>query len=104
MSILDWFEKKKKIGKNTDKLNIPGNLWLKCPKCSEVSFKKDLELNLMVCPHCNHHFRISSEQRINYIFDKNSFKELDSSLEPKDFLDFKDTEAYKDRIDRTRST
>ncbi len=101
MSILDWFEKKKKSEKTFDKLNIPGNLWQKCPNCSEVSFKKDLELNLMVCPHCNFHFRITSEQRLKYIIDSNSFKEIDSSLVPKDFLEFKDTEAYKDRIDRT---
>ncbi len=101
MSILDWFDKKKKVSKSIDKLNIPGNLWQKCPNCSEVSFKKDLEQNLMVCPHCNHHFRITSEQRIKYIVDQNSFSEIDSSLEPKDFLNFKDTEAYQDRIERT---
>lgn len=101
MSILDWFEKKKKTTQNIDKLNIPGNLWQKCPNCSEVSFKKDLEINHMVCPHCNFHFRITSEQRLKYVVDSDSFKEIDSSLEPKDFLEFKDTEAYQDRINRT---
>ena len=43
MSILDWFDKKEKKEKKNEKLNIPGDLWIKCPKCGEVSFKKDLE-------------------------------------------------------------
>ena len=105
MSILDWFERKeKKIKKEqfSEKLNIPGNLWIKCPSCGEVSFKKDLEQNLMVCPHCRFHFRISPEKRIEYIFDKNSFKEFDSDLEPKDFLNFSDTESYKKRIQKAK--
>jgi len=102
MSILDWFEKKKKNVKSTDKLNIPGNLWLKCPKCSEVSFRKDLENNMMVCLSCKHHFRISPKQRIDYTFDPDSFIEYDVDLEPTDFLDFVDTEPYLKRIQKTK--
>ena len=103
MSILDWFEKKQKKAKINEKLNIPGNLWIKCPQCGEVSFKKDLENNLMVCPKCNYHFRITPEQRINYLFDKNSFKEIDSNLEPTDFLGFTDTESYEKRIKKAKA-
>ena len=33
----------------------------------------------MVCPKCNYHFRIGSEQYISIIFDKGSFKELDKN-------------------------
>jgi acetyl-CoA carboxylase carboxyl transferase subunit beta len=102
MSILDWFEKKQKKVKSSDKLNIPGNLWVKCPSCSEVAFKKDLENSFMVCTSCKHHFRISPKQRLDYTFDPNSFKEYDEDLEPKDFLDFVDTEPYKKRIQKTK--
>ncbi|MBH38311.1 acetyl-CoA carboxylase carboxyl transferase subunit beta [bacterium] len=102
MSILDWFDKKKKKVKSTDKLNIPGNLWLNCPKCSEVSFRKDLENNMMVCMSCGHHFRISPQQRIAYTFDTDSFDEHDGDLEPTDFLDFVDTEPYVKRIQKTK--
>ena len=98
MSILDWFEKREKKIKNTGRLEIPGDLWVKCPTCSEVSFKKDLELNFMVCPHCGHHFRIMPKQRLDYFFDKGSFEEMDGGLEPKDFLGFVDTQAYDKRI------
>lgn len=102
MSILDWFEKKQKKVKSSDKLNIPGNLWVKCPSCSEVAFKKDLENSFMVCTSCKHHFRISPKQRLDYTFDPNSFKEYDGDLEPQDFLDFVDTEPYKKRIQKTK--
>ncbi|MBI60646.1 acetyl-CoA carboxylase carboxyl transferase subunit beta [bacterium] len=102
MSILDWFEKKKKNVKVTDKLNIPGNLWLNCPKCSEVTFRKDLENNMMVCPNCGHHYRISPQQRLSYMFDSDSFSEHDVDLEPTDFLDFVDTEPYVKRIQKTK--
>lgn len=101
MSILDWFDKQKKRVSNTDKLNIPGNLWIRCPSCGDVSFKKDLELHFMACPSCGYHFRITPEQRIAYFFDKNSFVESDSDLVPKDFLSFTDTQSYKLRIQQT---
>jgi acetyl-CoA carboxylase carboxyl transferase subunit beta len=102
MSILDWFDKKEKKTVNSEKLNIPGNLWIKCVGCNEIIFKKDLETNLMVCMHCNHHFKISPAQRLSYIFDFDTFEEIDSDLEPKDFLKFTDTMSYQSRIDSAK--
>ncbi|RAP32767.1 acetyl-CoA carboxylase carboxyl transferase subunit beta [Candidatus Marinamargulisbacteria bacterium SCGC AG-410-N11] len=103
MSILDWFANKKNLDKkksikNIDKLNIPGNLWVKCPKCSEVLFSKDLELSYKVCSKCSFHFRITPEERIDYLLDNNSFVELDKDIKPVDFLKFEDTEPYEDRL------
>ncbi len=98
MSILDWFAKKEKTTVSTNKLNIPGDLWVKCPKCGEVLFVKDLEANLKVCPSCGYHFRLTPQERIQYFFDNHSFEERYSDLAPVDFLDFKDTVPYKDRI------
>ncbi len=83
---------------HTEKLNIPGDLWVKCKACSEVIFIKDLERNLKVCMHCDYHFRITPEERLSYFFDKDSFKEMDSDIKPIDFLNFTDTEPYKKRI------
>lgn len=104
MSILDWFEKRqhsKKVVK--DKLNIPGDLWVKCKSCSHVSFKKDLEHNSMVCPNCDFHFRVSPKQRIDIVFDSGSFEETDLDVQPVDFLKFKDVEKYSDRIKKTQT-
>ena len=102
MSILDWFEKKQKKNIETDKLNIPGDLWVKCKNCSEVIFKKDLLHQSMVCSNCNYHFRISPKQRIDIIFDSGSFKEEAESLGPVDFLDFEDVEKYSERIKKAQ--
>jgi acetyl-CoA carboxylase carboxyl transferase subunit beta len=99
MSILDWLSKKQKNSPQAEKLNIPGDLWVKCKSCTEVIFTKDLEKNLKVCTHCEYHFRISPEERLAFFFDKNSFKEIDSGIKPVDFLEFSDTESYKKRID-----
>lgn len=104
MSILDWFAKqekktKKETKKETKKLNIPGELWIKCKKCPESIFTKDLEQNLSVCSHCGYHFRISPDSRIAHTCDKNSFKEYYSDLEAQDVLNFKDTQLYTNRLE-----
>jgi len=98
MSILDWFNKnnkKSQIKKN--RLDIPGDLWVKCYKCNESLYLKDLEKNYKVC-HCLYHFRITPEERIKMHFDKNSFKEIENDIEAIDFLNFEDTEKYKNRL------
>ena len=98
MSVLDWFAKNKKETTQSQRLNIPGDLWRKCTNCGEVLFVKDLEANRSVCTHCQHHFRISPEDRIKFFFDEGSFSEYASNLAPIDFLNFEDTEKYEDRI------
>jgi acetyl-CoA carboxylase carboxyl transferase subunit beta len=99
MSILDWLAKReKKTQLTSEKLNIPGDLWIKCPGCSGVLFQKDLELNLKVCVDCGHHFRMSAIHRISVIFDEGSFVEQDAEMSSTDFLKFKDTQSYADRI------
>lgn len=100
MSILEWFGKKEQLRKGSDKLNIPGDLWVKCFNCKEILYLKDLENNLKVCTKCGYHFRISAKERIHYITDKDSFKELNANVRSKDFLGFKDTESYQSRLDK----
>ena len=54
----------------------------------------------MVCPKCNYHFRLSADQRINLICDRQSFEEFDLGLRSPDPLAFKDTIRYRDRLKR----
>lgn len=103
MSILDWFANKQKSVSNSEKLNIPGDLWKKCPSCDEVLFIKDLESSLNVCMHCQYHFRISPSDRLKFIFDQNSFKECFADMQPVDFLKFKDTQPYSTRIKQAQA-
>jgi acetyl-CoA carboxylase carboxyl transferase subunit beta len=103
MSIIDWFAKKEKSTETSAKLNIPGDVWIKCTHCNEILFQKDLDSNCKVCPKCNFHFRVSPTDRIRYIFDAGSFVEQDESVGPTDFLGFFDTESYSDRIKKAQS-
>ena len=103
MSILKWFSQKKRVFSKVEKLDIPGDLWIKCSSCSEVLFIKDLEQTYKVCSHCQFHFRISAQERISYVFDSNSFKEMCAAFKPVDFLSFNDTESYAKRIDKATS-
>jgi len=101
MSILNLFTKNEK-NNAIEKLNIPGDIWMKCPQCGEVLFQKDLEKNFKVCLSCSYHFRISPEERIHYIFDRNTFVEMDQDIKPVDFLSFEDTEKYSNRIQKAQ--
>jgi len=80
------------------KSNVPEGLWKKCPKCSAVLYRPELEKNLDVCPKCQHHMRVSARRRIDLFLDADSRIEISADLEPNDRLKFKDTKRYKDRL------
>lgn len=80
------------------KRDVPDGLWLKCPGCSQMVFKKQVEELLQVCPECNYHFSISAQERIRITVDEGSFQELYGDLEPVDFLNFADRKTYLQRI------
>ena len=96
-----WFSISKAPKPNTeetDRLEIPGGLWSKCKSCNSIIYTRELERNLYVCNKCGFHFRLSAEQRIKLLCDRNSFEELDPDLKSSDPLSFKDTIKYRDRL------
>jgi acetyl-CoA carboxylase carboxyl transferase subunit beta len=93
-----WFKRKDKKLKNPTKKSIPDGLWGKCPSCHEIIYKPELEKNLSVCHHCNHHFRVSPEIYTELILDKNSSKRIFDNIKPIDFLNFKANKKYKNQI------
>ena len=106
VSLIDWFAARRKdqfVGKVSQDTDEGDGLWVKCAECSQVAYRKDLISNFNVCSNCGHHNRINSDERINIIADKNSFKEFDSSLSPTDPLGFKDRRAYADRIKESQA-
>ena len=106
MSLIDWFAARRKdqfVGKVSQDTDEGDGLWVKCSECSQVAYRKDLISNFNVCSNCGHHNRINSDERINIIADKNSFKEFDSSLSPTDPLGFKDRRSYADRIKESQA-
>ena len=102
MSIHDWFKQKKEKKEAPyvrERLDIPGNLWVKCYKCGQAIFNKDLEANLKVCSKCNYHFKLTAGERIKQLADNKSFKEINSKVRSTNFLNFTDSKPYSKRID-----
>jgi acetyl-CoA carboxylase carboxyl transferase subunit beta len=77
---------------------IPEGLWMRCPDCGDMLFRKVVEEGLNVCPACQHHFRLAARQRVDQLVDPGSFEELFDDLEPADPLKFVDKKPYKDRL------
>src|SRR5688500_16274692 len=77
---------------------IPEGLWLACPSCAQMLYRKQLEENLSVCPECKYHFRVSARQRVAQIADEGTFEEFDADLEATDPLGFEDRKSYRDRV------
>lgn len=81
-----------------DKKSVPEGLWIKCPACQSVLYKKDLEDNAEVCPKCGHHSRIGARARITQLLDAEGQFEIGANVQPIDPLKFKDSKSYAERI------
>ena len=103
-----WFNKilpsfVRRDNSNEKKSPVPQGLWQSCPNCKEIIYGPDLESNLYVCTNCDHHIRIGARHRLSYLFDEDSYEEISSNLEAKDWLSFKDSKKYKDRLSDAQS-
>ncbi len=90
--------KGRKKSMNEKKTRVPENLWIKCEKCLEIIYRKEVERNLNVCPKCKYHFRISVSQRIESLLEEASFNEFGAEYQSEDILGFKDTRKYTERL------
>ncbi len=80
------------------KKDIPEGLWKKCPACSAVLYRAELERNLDVCPKCSHHLRIGARRRLKMLLDDSPQEEIAKNLKATDPLKFKDLKKYRDRL------
>jgi acetyl-CoA carboxylase carboxyl transferase subunit beta len=81
------------------KREVPEGLWMRCPNCEGMLYRKVVTENLEVCPQCNHHFRVGAKARIAQLTDTGSFEELFADIAPADLLQFKWAgKSYADRI------
>ncbi|NOY17394.1 MAG: acetyl-CoA carboxylase carboxyltransferase subunit beta [Gammaproteobacteria bacterium] len=99
---MSWFEMllppKIKTSGSFGKKDIPEGLWKKCPACSAVLYRAELERNLDVCPKCGHHLRIGARRRLDILLDESPREEIASSLKATDPLKFRDLKKYRDRL------
>lgn len=100
----NWFKRQKEnIQTLTDqKREAPDGLWTKCPSCKKSLHIRQLQDNVYVCPVCEYHHNIGSEEYFSILFDNNEFNEIAPNLSAVDTLKFVDTKAYKDRIVSTQ--
>ena len=97
----NWFDKiiPSFIKKDTSrKSSVPEGLWQTCSACNTILYVPDLEASLYVCPKCDHHIRIGARKRLDLFLDSENQIEIASDIRPTDWLKFKDTKRYKDRL------
>ena len=73
-------------------------MWYKCPKCSHVLTSQEHALEMWVCPSCDHHERVGSEEYFQILFDDGKYREIAANLTSGDPLEFADTKKYTSRV------
>ena len=99
---MSWFKRSEQgiQTRTEEKKDIPVGLWYKTPT-GKIVETQELAENFYVSPEDEYHVRIGSKEYFDILFDDNQFKELDENVVSKDFLNFKDTKKYKDRLKQT---
>jgi len=104
---MNWFERLMPSRIRTEggaKGAVPEGLWNKCPECSAILFRADVERNLDVCPKCTHHMRVGARRRLDLFLDPEPREEVGAEVEPLDVLRFRDGKKYKDRLTQAQKT
>ncbi len=82
--------------------DTPDNLWHKCPNCEQMVFHRELEELDHVCPHCDHHMRLSAKRRLESLFDDGKYQRIELPKVDPDPLKFRDLKRYSERLRDTQ--
>jgi len=100
---MTWFKRQTgAVDASGEKRVRTEGLWVKCDNCRKVIWKKDLEENLNVCPHCDRHFRIDARTRLAQLLDDGKYETFDDSLTSTDPLQFADLKPYSQRLQQAK--
>jgi acetyl-CoA carboxylase carboxyl transferase subunit beta len=80
---------------------IPDGLWVKCDRCNQIIYHKELSKNLNVCPKCDYHFRMSAKDRLERLMDTDSFQEFDLNIHTVNPLNFPE---YENKVKKTQKS
>ncbi len=97
MPMPEWLRRRRSAPESSEE----GALWTKCPKCSEVLYRRDLAGSLFVCPRCHYHFRLNAFDRISMLID-GDFVEIGNELLPRDPLGWVDKKSYPQKLNADR--
>src|SRR5215216_6877733 len=104
---MSWFKKTNKPRSphpDEERTVRTEGLFIKCPACEQMLFKREVEDNLNVCTKCGHHRRINAVARLKMTFDDEQWVEFDSHLASNDPLHFVDTKSYVERLEDNESS
>jgi len=93
-----WFTRSKKSTRKKE------HIWTVCPSCNAHIFRDEWNKNGMICPKCDFHDKISFQERLDLLVDKDSFKEINGDINMSDPLNFTDgTESYSAKAEATKA-
>lgn len=96
--IREFFTKKKQaitIPSADAKNDVPEGIMTKCPDCKQIILTKDLIKTAKVCPKCDHHFKMTAWERVECLFDEDTFQSMDDHLKSENPLNFP---SYTEKI------
>src|SRR5699024_7520333 len=70
---------------------------MKCDNCQSIYYRKELEKNIYVCPDCDYHHRLYAWNRIDSLFDEQTFEEWDENVTSNNPLQFPE---YLEKIEK----
>ena len=89
------FKKRSIASLGKKKSDMPEGLWNKCPSCGAIIDEITLKQRNRVCTKCDHHFTLTSQERVAMLLDPDSFEEMDATIESSDAIGFK---GYSDKV------
>ncbi len=95
---MNWFDKLTSGIQSLVQRRMPDNIWVKCERCHQMVYHKQLTQSVGICPHCQHHFRIPSHDYMAAILDTGSFEEVGAEVKSADPLNFVDRVPYAERL------
>jgi acetyl-CoA carboxylase carboxyl transferase subunit beta len=99
---MTWFKREKRKIETTEKKELPGELWQKCPSCGDILYRKDLAQKAWTCSRCGHPFRIGADDYLELLLDAGTFEEHDADIRSVDPLGFVDSKPYPKRLEEYR--
>lgn len=88
--------------RRTKQRGVPEGVWMGCSACGAMLYRGEVERNLQVCPKCDYHMRVNARKRIDILLDVKPRNEIGADIKPVDFLRFKDSKRYRDRISQAQ--
>ena len=98
----DIFGKRKKyasIPSEQGKLDVPEGLMQKCAGCNKIFYRKEMKKSLNVCTNCGYHHPLTAWERIDSLFDKDTFTAWDQNITSTNPLNFPE---YDEKLEKDR--